>query len=228
MAIDFKLDTSNPNAITYITDELGFTILGGIRLDGLDRLRVTIRIEVINRKFEHYQNNAELAALPLNHNLDLYNDVQVEKLIRKAAERLEVGTLQITKSIADITRQLEQYRLEQIEQQQTKTEKQKKILTAAEKEEALSFAGKPHLLKRTNDLIGRSGVIGEEKNRMRMFIIFLSRLMEMPLHIISFGSSGAGKSHLQKKIAELIPEEDKIESTSLTSNALYYMGEYDV
>jgi hypothetical protein len=228
MATDVKLDTSNPNAITYITEELGFTILGGIRLDGLDRLRVTIRIEVINRKFEYYQNNPDLAALPVNHNLDLYNDVQVEKLIRKAAERLEVGTLQITKAIADITRQLELYRLEQIEQQQTKAEKQKKILTAEEKETAVSFAGKPHLLKRTNELIGKSGVIGEEKNRMRMFIIFLSRLMEMPLHIISFGSSGAGKSHLQEKIAELIPEEDKIESTSLTSNALYYMGEYDM
>lgn len=83
-----QIDTTNPNTITYITEELGFTILGGIRMDGLDRLRVTIRIEVINSKFEHYQNNPELAALPLNHNLDLYNDVQVEKLIRKAAERL--------------------------------------------------------------------------------------------------------------------------------------------
>lgn len=90
--MDLKIDISNANAITYCTEELGFTILGGIRMDGLDRLRVTIRIEVVNRKFEHYQNNAALAALPLNHNLDLYNDVQVEKLIRKAAERLEVGT----------------------------------------------------------------------------------------------------------------------------------------
>jgi predicted transcriptional regulator len=228
MATDFKIDTTNPNAITYITEELGFTILGGIRMDGLDRLRVTIRTEVINRKFEHYQNNPDLAALPLNHNLDLYNDVQVEKLIRKAAERLEVGTLQITKSIADITRQLELYRLQQLEEQQTKKEKQKKILSAQEREEATSFSSEPNLLKRTNELIGKSGVIGEEKNRMRMFIIFLTRLMENPLHIISFGSSGAGKSHLQEKVAELIPEEDKIESTSLTSNALYCMGEYDV
>lgn len=228
MATDLKIDISNPNAITYITEELGFTILGGIRMDGLDRLRVTIRIEVINRKFEHYQNNPDLAALPLNHNLDLYNDVQVEKLIRKAAERLEVGTLQITKSIADITRQLELYRLQQLEEQQTKKEKQKKILSPAEREEATSFSSEQNLLKRTNELIGKSGVIGEEKNRMRMFIIFLTRLMENPLHIISFGSSGAGKSHLQEKVAELIPEEDKIESTSLTSNALYYMGEYDV
>ena len=148
-----KIDISNPNAITYITEELGFTILGGIRLDGLDRLRVTIRIEVTNRKFEHYQNNPELAALPVNHNLDLYNDVQVEKLIRKAAERLEVGTLQLTKAIADITRQLELYRLEQIEQQQTKTEKQKKILTPDEKEKAISFLMQPGLMQRTNELI---------------------------------------------------------------------------
>lgn len=223
-----QIDISNPNAITYVTDELGFTILGGIRMDGLDRLRVTIRIEVTNRKFEHYQNNAELAALPLNHNLDLYNDVQVEKLIRKAAERLEVGTLQITKSIADITRQLELYRLQQIEEQQTAKEVKKKALTTDEREAAINFLMQPGLIERTNEAIGKAGVIGENYNRLLMYIIFTSRKRENPLHIISFGSSGAGKSHLQEKVAELIPEEDKIESTSLTSNALYYFGEYDL
>lgn len=36
------------------------------------------------------------------------------------------------------------------------------------------------------------------------------------------------KSHLPEKVAELISEEDKIESNSLTSNALYYFGEYDL
>jgi hypothetical protein len=222
------LNTTNPNAITYTTDELGFTILGGIRMDGLDRLRVTIRIEVINRKFEHYQNNPDLAALPLNHNLDLYNDVQVEKLVRKAAERLEVGTLQLIKSLADITRQLELSRLQQIEQQQTTAEKQKKILNPEEREAAINFLMQPNLLTRTNDCIGKAGVIGETYNRLLMYLIFTSRKRENPLHIISFGSSGAGKSHLQEKVAELIPEEDKIESTSLTNNALYYFGEYDL
>ncbi|MEO6453518.1 MAG: hypothetical protein ABIN97_05565, partial [Ginsengibacter sp.] len=150
--MDLKIDTTNPNAITYITEELGFTILGGIRLDGLDRLRVTIRIEVTNRKFEHYMNSPEIAALPVNHNLDLYNDVQVEKLIRKAAERIEVGTLQLAKAIANITRQLELYRLEQIEQQQTAKEVKKKILTADEREAAVNFLMQPNLMQRTNDL----------------------------------------------------------------------------
>lgn len=228
MATANQLDTTNANAITYCTEELGFTILGGIRMDGLDRLRVTIRIEVINRKFEYYQNNPEIAALPVNHNLDLYNDVQVEKLIRKAAERLEVGTLQITKSIADITRQLELYRLQEIEQQQAAKEVKRKILLPEEREEAVNFLMQPNLMQRTNELIGKAGVIGEEANRLLMYVIFTSRKRESPLHIISFGSSGAGKSHLQEKVAELIPEEDKVPSTSFTSNALYYMGEYDL
>lgn len=45
--MDLKIDVSNPEAITYITEEISYTILGGIRLEGLDRLRVTIKIEVV-------------------------------------------------------------------------------------------------------------------------------------------------------------------------------------
>lgn len=228
MATDNKLNVSNPEAIGYNTEELGFTILGGVRLEGLDRMRVTLKIEIINREFEHYLNNPDIANLALRHNLDLYNDVQVEKLIRKAAERLEVGTSQIAKALADITTQLELYRLQQIEQQNTKAEKQKKIVSKEEREEAVNFLMQPNLMQRTNELIGKAGVIGEEANRLLMYIIFTSRKRNNPLHIISFGSSGAGKSHLQEKVSELIPEEDKIESTSLTSNALYYFGEYDL
>lgn len=67
------INTNNPDAITYSTEEIRYTILGGIRTEGLDRLRVTIKIEVINRKFVHYLNNPELAALAIRQNLDLYH-----------------------------------------------------------------------------------------------------------------------------------------------------------
>src|SRR5580658_1322061 len=116
------IDVSNPDAITYSTDELTFTILGGVRLEGLDRLRVTLRTETLNRKFPHYMNNPELAALPMHQSLDLYNDNQVEKLIRKTSERLEVGITPVAQALAAITRQLEHYRQQQIEARQTKAE----------------------------------------------------------------------------------------------------------
>lgn len=226
--MDSKINVTNPEAISYQTEEIAYTILGGIRLEGLDRLRVTIKVEVVNRKFQHYLNNPDIAALAIRQNLDLYSITQVEKLARLIADRLEVGVTQVNKNLSDITAELERYRLQQIEQRTEQKQKQIKILTEEEKQTAQQFLASKNLLDATNELIGKSGVVGEEENRLIMYLIFLNRKREKPLHIISFGSSGAGKSHLQEKVAELIPEEDKIESTSLTSNALYYYGTYDL
>jgi predicted transcriptional regulator len=222
-----QINTSNPDAITYTTEELGFTILGGIRIDGLDRLRVTLKIEIVNRKFKHYLNNAELADLAIRHNIDLYNDTQVEKLIRKTAERLEVGSSTITKSLADLINQLEQYRLQRIEEQEKKPDT-RKALTTEEHKAAKEFLEQNNLLEKTNEAIGKSGVIGEELNRLLMYLIFTSRKREHPLHIISLGNSGTGKTYLQEKVGELIPDEDKLEITVLSENAFYYFGQREL
>ena len=80
-----KLNTTNPQNIEYKTEEITVAILGGIKLDGLDRMRVTLKITVHNRKYDLYLDNPEIAALTLRHNIDLYNDTQVEKLVRKTA-----------------------------------------------------------------------------------------------------------------------------------------------
>ena len=83
-------------------------------------------------------------------------------------------------------------------------------------------------MERTNALIGESGVVGEEVNRLIMFLIFTSRKREQPLHIVSLGSSGTGKTHLQEKVGELMPEEDRIEITTLSENAFYYFGQREL
>lgn len=222
MATENKIDISNPEAITYQTEEIAYTILGGIRMEGLDRLRVTIKIEVVNRKFRHYLNNPDIAALAIRQNLDLYSITQVEKLARLIADRLEVGVTAVSKDLSDITAELERYRLQQIEERQKDEGVRQKVLTEAEKAAAIQFLQQKNLLQATNDMIGRSGIVGEELNRLIMWLIYTSRKTAKPLHIISMGSSGTGKSHLQEKVGELIPEEDKIEITALTENAFYY------
>jgi hypothetical protein len=219
------LNTTNPNCFEYKTDELLIELLGGVRIDTLDRMRVTMKVTLVNRKHKDYLNNEELAGLSVRHNLDLYNDTQVEKFVRRVAERLEVGSIAITKAIADITSQLEAYRLTQLDKQEVRKEK---VLSASEREEAVQFLESKNLLDRTNEMIGRSGVIGEEVNRLLMYLIFTNRKREHPLHIISLGSSGIGKTYLQEKVGELIPAEDKIEITVLSENALYYFGQREL
>ena len=85
-----------------------------------------------------------------------------------------------------------------------------------------------NLLEKTNELIGKSGVIGEEINRLLMYIIFTSRKREQPLHVIGLGSSGTGKTHLQEKVGELIPEEERVSITTLSENAFYYFGKQEL
>ncbi len=217
------LITTNPHCFTYTTDELLIEMLGGVRIDTLDRMRVTIKVTVTKRK--HPQYTRELAGLAVRHNLDLYNDVQVEKFIRRAAERLEVGTIGLSTAIDDIITQLEGYRLQQLNTKETT-----KIysLSMEEREAAMAFLQSKDLLQLTNEMIGKSGVIGEEVNRLLMYLIFTSRKREHPLHIISLGSSGIGKTYLQEKVGELIPAEDKIEITTLSENAFYYFGQREL
>lgn len=206
------LNTTNPEYFIWKYEEISFSILGGIRLDSLDRLRVTLKIE--------FKQTA------IRHNLDLYNDSQLEKLIRKCAERFEIGTVYISKAIGELVNQLENYRLTEIKRQQVP--EVKKVLSEEVRKAAMEFLSAPGLLQRTNEMIGESGVIGEENNRILMYIIFTSRKREYPLHIISLAASGTGKSYLQEKVSELIPTEEKLEITTLSENALYYFGQQEL
>tara|TARA_R110002050_G_scaffold278143_1_gene424127 strand:+ start:976 stop:2601 length:1626 start_codon:yes stop_codon:yes gene_type:complete len=211
-----KFNYSNPESLIYQNELLKLTVLGGIKLEGLDRMRSTLKIEL-----------KQSSVPPIRHNLDLYNDIQTEKLIRKAAERLEIGTSVISASLSELTAQLEQYRIEQIKNKAPELP-QRPILTPAQITEAKEFLTAPLLLTRTNEMIGKAGMIGEADNRLLMYLIFTSRKLNQPLHIVSLGASGTGKTHLQEKIGELIPDEDKIEITVLSENAFYYFGQREL
>jgi hypothetical protein len=206
------LDTTNPNSYEYKTKYLELHILGGIKTNKLESLRITLSLQ----KLKH--DNV------LRHTLDLYNDNQVEKFVRKVAERLEIGTSIVRRTLQEVTKELENYRFLLIQQYEEAHKPYFKELSVTEEREAIKYLKRKDLLAKTNELIGKSGVIGEQTNRLLMYLIFTSRKTNNPLHCISLGSSGVGKTHLQSKVSELIPEEDKIEMTVLSANAFYYFN----
>ena len=213
-----RLNTRNPDYITLETEELLFTLLGGINLQQLDRLRVTLKI------------NRTDTGNPLHsirHSLDLYHSDFLEKLINKASEQLETSTTSLRKAMAELIEQVEHYRLSKIESKKEQKPKERR-LTEERKERSINYLSKPKLMERTNEDIGKTGVVGENNNRLLMYLVFTSRLREQPLHIVSLGASGTGKTYLQEKIAELIPENDKLEITILSENAFYYFGQTEL
>ena len=203
--------------LEYQDDHLAITALGGVRLEGLDRLRVTLKITIK----EQNEGNS------IRHSLDLYNDDQVEKLTRKTAERLEIGTSVIRKALQNLTDHLENYRLEALNQNSA-ANPETPALTAGEKKAAIAFLKEEDLMNRTNELLGESGIIGETINRQILWLVYSSRKRPKPLHVICLGASGTGKTYLQEKVARFVPEQEKFTFTASTENAFYYLEPYDL
>ncbi len=208
--------TDNPEALVWQNEKLHILMLGGIKLSGLDRLKVTLKIKA---KHNHYT--------PLRHNLDLYNTEHLLRLKQNVSEQLEIPLTITDISFNELIEALENYRLERIGSLQP-TKLISQPLTTLETDTALAYLKHPELMLNTMSDIGKTGIVGEHMNRFTMFLVFLSRITSDPLHIISFGASGTGKTYLQEGVAKLVPDENKLEITTLSGNALYYFKNDDL
>ena len=206
-----RLDARNAELLVYTTKELTITVLGGIRISGLDRLKVTLKVQ------------KQDAPQIVRHSLDLYHGRQVEQLVEMLSTQLELSSSKATKVLAELTTALEEYRHSRLEAMKPRTTENYQM-SEQERKAALEYLKRPHLMEQTLRDITASGIVGEENNAMTGYIVNLSRKREKPLHVMYLGESGSGKTHLQEGLSMLVPEEDRIEVTGLSDQALYYEG----
>ena len=204
------INTQNPEQLIYDNSLIKLTVLGGIKIEGLDRMRATLKAEL-----------PESPQPPIRHNLDLYNDTQLEKFIRKTAERLEIGTSVIAASLAELTAQLESYRLEKLKELQPE-EEPIKVLSPEERKAAEAYLNQNNLLNQTTTDLTKSGIVGEQANALILYLAMSSRKCADPLSVICLAKSGMGKSYLMERVAACLPVEDLLENTQFTENSFYY------
>ena len=208
-----QFDTSNPLKLIYRTLSANYYVKGGLRHEA-DSMRVSLDIE-------HPQNNRKSRS-----KVDLYEDKQVERIAREAAEKLQLRSDLIQLDLEVFTELLEQYREKSNAPKETaQTENN---ITLQYGKQAIDFLTKPDLIKRWNELIGKAGVVGEENSRIFLMAIAITHKMRDPLHALIQGSSGSGKTHLMAKVYNFIPQADKKNFTRVTEGSLYNYGMYDL
>lgn len=205
------LDTTNPDRIIYHDGELLFTIWGGIEKDNIHRLKINLLVQLKSDGFKYYQDD-----------VNLYSNGQLQRYIRGASEELEAGTTLLKTTIRKLQTSLEEYRLKQVEEEKKALKPKVYQMTRAEEQQAMNFLKSRQLAQNTLRAIEKSGLVGEQKNGLLLFFLYLSRLLDEPLHAIIYGKSGSGKTYLQTKISECLPDESVRTITSLTENTLYY------
>lgn len=204
------LDTRDAELLVYDHPLYRIEVLGGIKLPGLDRLRVTLKVTCKAKP-----------GLPSWHSLDLYNHGQREQLITSLTDAYDTNVQATAEAVGRLTEALEGYRRTRIEALQAKASPINE-LTPAREQAAITALKSPGLLERTGQLIGESGITGEETNRLIAYLVYTTRKSAYPLHVMFMGASGSGKTYLQERVSELIPAEDRIGITQITGNALYY------
>lgn len=157
--------------------------------------------------------------------LDLYEFNQVEKTCKTVAEKLGLRKDLIEKDLSQLTELLEFYREKKIHQKQNHSSNKIEVPIASATK-CIEFLKSENLVQKFNKLIGKCGIVGEENNRILLFVIASSYKMPDTLHALIQGSSGSGKTRLLKIISDLMPTEDVKKYTRVTDNSFYNQDEY--
>lgn len=208
------LDAANPLKIKYGTDTANYYIQGGMPKT-MDTMRVMLVIEDIQ------------TSMKARNHVDLYEDKQVEKLCKEVSEKLHLRADLLQADIYRLTDLLDEHRErstagasgEGIEQPAI-------VLTAKERQELEAFGRRPRLIKQLNELLGSTGITGEERNRIFLLIVAISHKMRETLHALIQGSSGSGKTRLLKQISDCMPPGSVTRLTRLSDKVLYNFPEH--
>jgi DNA primase len=207
----YELNTDHPWKLRYTTDIAHYFIQGGLPKT-TDHLKIMLVIE------------CKQSGLKARNKIDLYEDKQVERLCKEVSEKLSLRKDLLEGDLYRLTDLLEQH-LEKTLPQNSREETPLRVLTVKERQALESFAAKPKLIRRLNELLGKSGIVGEERNRIFLLLIAISHKMPETLHALIQGSSGSGKTRLLKQISDCIPKENVTKLTRLSDKVLYNFPE---
>jgi DNA primase len=206
------LNTANPNKLIYKTQTATYCIMGGLpKL--LDNLKVMLQVEN-ERGFKS------------RNKIDLYEDKQVEKISKDIAEKLLLNQSMLEQDLYTLTELLEQYREQSQNQGEQQEQSKQVLLSEKERRSATEFLQQDKTIKKLNELLAKTGIVGEERNRIFLFLIALSYKMKDPLHALVQGSSGSGKTKIVRQISDCMPTEKVTRFTRISDKALYNFPQY--
>jgi DNA primase len=100
---------------------------------------------------------------------------------------------------------------------------EKKELTEEERKAGMAFLTNPAMFDEIVRDMETLGYVGEDLNKILLYMVASSRVLDDPISALILSQSAAGKSLLISTLKKLIPSEDVISVTSLSDQALNYV-----
>jgi hypothetical protein len=123
----------------------------------------------------------------------------------------------------DLVRILERLEAERDEALRSGSAKQEIQMSPADRELGLSLLKDPRLFDRVVDDLSTLGYVGEDLNKILLYLCASSRKLDDPISVLLLSQSASGKSFLVDTVKRLMPPEDVVAVTSLSDQALNYI-----
>jgi len=202
------LQIINSHFIICTGEHFTIDVLGGVDLQQIERMICTLRI--VHKNFPPYRST-----------LDLYNDNQVDKLIRTLCDKWELTLFEVSKSVHAFICKLESYKLERLRYPQGDHEKAFEM-GEEEEQEAKKYLTSKDLIPNLQQDLQSIGILGEEENALILFLAMASHKSVNPFSVLCLAKSGIGKSYLLQKLSNCMPRSAFSFHTQISENALYY------
>lgn len=152
--------------------------------------------------------------------LDLYAAKARGFFVAQVAHELSLPADDVKRAVGRLIFTLEEIR----DRRLTKPDEGPPPMTDAEREEALALLKDPHLLEHIEGDLTACGLVGEENNKLLVYLAATSRKLPKPLAVMVQSSSAAGKSSLSEAVLAFVPDEEKVQFSAMTGQSLFYMG----
>ncbi|NQY11213.1 MAG: hypothetical protein HRT71_17080 [Flavobacteriales bacterium] len=212
-----KLIVKNPQLLEYKGRGATYEVVGKLQND-LSKLKATTFIihPDTGRKYRY--------------TIDYYDNHNISMHCKELSEKENLNENLLETDLSRLTELLEQRRNNKLEESMNNlvVEDLSHELTANTERKAIQFLSEPNLLKSINTMLGKSGIVGEEENRIAMFILASTYKTAHPLHGLIQGASSSGKTHLIEAVSKCMPSEDVMSFNRISSKSLYYFQEGDL
>jgi DNA primase len=175
-------------------------------------LRVNIRAEVAGELFLD--------------NCDLYSARGRASFAASLSRLAGIESARVEKDLLSIVQRLEAERDKAFEEARPRV--QICAPSAGEREEAEAFLRRPTLFDDIASDMDAVGYVGEEANKLVVYLAGVTRLLEKPLSVYIQAGSASGKSFLIETVRRLLPPESVLAISSFSDQALNYMKQDDL
>jgi hypothetical protein len=166
----YGLDLTYRDYLKYTRNDVTIEVIGGIKDLVLTTLKVTLKL--------YKEGNTSSMGVYRCQQIDLFNEHQIEHLIRNASERIRVERSKVKEALYELAERLERYRIDKTINAE-KLEVNSRI-SATETKNIKKFLKQENLLGAIRTQLETTGVANSELG-LKLFLLSLSRTTDSPI-----------------------------------------------